>query len=50
MFFTGRLAPFRFEFNGIRHKADAGQEDLDGRCVSLPSGLPGGAVTCGYRA
>jgi hypothetical protein len=23
---------------------------LDGRCISLPSGLPGGGVTCSYRA
>ncbi len=50
MFFTGRLAPFRFEFNAIDHEADGGQEDLDGRCVSLPSGLPGAGVACGYRA
>ncbi len=32
-----------------RHKADGGQEELDGGCVSLPSGLPGGGVTCSYR-
>ena len=33
-----------------RHEADGGQEELDGRWVSLPSGLPGGDVTCSYRA
>ena len=32
-----------------RHEADGGQEELDGRCVSLPSGLPGGGVTCSYK-
>ena len=26
-------------------KADGGLEELDSRCVSLPSGLPGGGVT-----
>ena len=33
-----------------RHEADGGQEELDGPWVSLPSGLPGGGVTCSYRA
>jgi hypothetical protein len=33
-----------------RHEADGGQEEPDGRSVSLPSGLPGGGVTCSYRA
>jgi hypothetical protein len=33
-----------------QRKADGGQEELDRRCVSLPSGLPGGSVTCSYRA
>ena len=31
-------------------KPTGGQEELDRRCVSLPSGLPGGSVTCSYRA
>ena len=33
-----------------RHKADGGQEVLDGCWVSLPLGLPGGGVTFSYRA
>ena len=50
MFLTGRLAPFRFEFNAIGHEADEGQEKFDGHCVSLPSGLRGVGVACDYRA